>query len=119
MLRAELHDSAETLSVKLAGRLTGSDAEHIRDLITRSSATGKLVVDLGEIVFIDATGEQVLSLLGRLGAEFVASTSYALDACERLRLPLAKTNGSRENKAHASPLNNNHSTDHSTGPKKS
>lgn len=102
MLRAELHDSAQTLSVKLAGRLTGSDAEHIRDLITRSTVVARLVVDLAEIVFIDTMGEQVLSLLGRLGAEFVAPTSYALDVCERLHLPLAQTNGSHGNRTHES-----------------
>ena len=102
MLRAELRDSAETLSVKLEGRFTGPDAEHIRDLITRSTIVAKLVVDLAEIVFIDTVGEQVLSLLGRLGAEFVAPTSYALDVCERLHLPLAQTNGLRANKTHAS-----------------
>jgi hypothetical protein len=53
MLRAEPRDSAETLSVKLEGRFTGSDAEHIRDLITRSTIIGKLVVESAEIVFID------------------------------------------------------------------
>jgi len=119
MLRAELRDSAETLSVKLEGRFTGSDAEHIRDLITRSTIVAKLVVDLAEIVFIDTVGEQVLSLFGRLGAEFVAPTSYALDVCERLHLPLAQTNGSRANKTHASPSNNSRPADDSTEPKKS
>ena len=119
MLRAELRDSAETLSVKLEGRFTGSDAEHIRDLITRSTIVAKLVVDLAEIVFIDTLGEQVLSLLGRLGAEFVAPTSYALDVCERLHLPLAQTNGWRANKTHASPSNNSRPADDSTEPKKS
>jgi hypothetical protein len=119
MLRAELLDSAETLSVKLEGRFTGSDAEHIRDLITRSTIVAKLVVDLAEIVFIDTLGEQILSLFGRLGAEFVAPTSYALDVCERLHLPLAKTNGSRANKTQASPSSNRRSVDDSTEPEKS
>jgi hypothetical protein len=99
MLRAELRDSAETLNLKLEGRFTGSDAEHVRELITRSTLVAKLVVDLAEIVFIDTIGEQVLSLFGRLGAEFVAPTSYALDVCERLHLPLAQTNGSCANRA--------------------
>ena len=119
MLRAELRDSAETLSVKLEGRFTGSDAEHIRDLIARSTIVAKLVVDLEEIVFIDTVGEQVLSLFGRLGAEFVAPTSYALDVCERLHLPLAQTNGSRANKTHACPSNNSRPADDSPEPKKS
>jgi len=119
MLRAELRDSAETLSVKLEGRFTGSDAEHIRDLITRSTIIAKLVVDLAEIVFIDTLGEQILSLFGRLGAEFVAPTSYALDVCERLHLPLAKTNGSRANGTQASPSSNSRPADDSTEPEKS
>ena len=118
MLRAELRDSAETLSVKLEGRFTGSDAEHIRDLITRSTILAKLVVDLAEIVFIDTIWEQVLSLFGRLGAEFVAPTSYVLDVCERLHLPLAQTNGSRANKM---PVHSNNSlaANDSTEPKTS
>jgi hypothetical protein len=119
MLRAELCDSAETLSVKLEGRFTGSHAEHIRDLITRSTIVAKLVVDLAEIVFIDAVGEQVLSLFGRLGAEFVAPTSYALDVCERLHLPLAQTNGWHANRTHESLSNNIRPADDSTEPKKS
>lgn len=118
MLRAELHDWADTLSVKLEGRFTGRDAEHIRDLMTRSTIVAKLVVDLAEIVFIDTVGEQVLSLFGRLGAEFVAPTSYALDVCERLHLPLAPTRASHANKTHASPSNNSRPAD-STEPKKS
>ena len=93
MLRVELSDSPGTLNIKLEGRFTGNDAEHTRDLITRSTILAKLVIDLGEVVFVDAVGEQVLSLFGRLGAQFVASTSYTLDICERLHLPLAQTNG--------------------------
>jgi hypothetical protein len=49
----------------------------------------KLVVDLTDVTFIDSSGEEVLLFLGRLEAEFVAETSYTLDFCERLSLPLA------------------------------
>jgi len=94
MLRVEIVDSAETLRIKLEGRLAGNDAEHTRILVWPFAAdiqrgTGMtLVVDLTEVMFIDALGEEVLSFWGRLGAQFVATTSYAVDVCERLHLPL-------------------------------
>ena len=99
MLRVELFDSAETLILTLEGRFTGSDAEHTRTLTTRLAAREKVLVDLTEVVFVDATGEEVLSFLGQLGAQFVAPNSYALDVCERLNLRVAP-NGS----SHLSPL---------------
>lgn len=93
MLRVEIFDSAETLILKLEGRFTGSDAEHTRMLTTRLAAREKLLVDLTEVVFIDAAGEEVLSFLAQLGTQFVAPNSYALDVCERLNLRVAP-NGS-------------------------
>ena len=99
MLRVEICDSAETLILKLEGRFTGDDAEQTRALAARFATRGKFLVDLTEVVFVDAAGEEVLSFLGRLGAEFVAPNSYVLDVCERLNLPVAP-NGS----SHLNPL---------------
>src|ERR1700687_5348099 len=93
MLRVEICDSAQTLILKLEGRFTGDDAEQTRTLAARFAACRKVLVDLTEVIFIDAVGEEVLSFLGRFGAEFVAPNSYALDVCERLNLPVAP-NGS-------------------------
>jgi len=93
MLRVEICDSAETLTLRLEGRFTGDDAEHTRTLAARFASRGKLLVDLTEVVFIDAVGEEVLSFLGHLGAQFVAPNSYVLDVCERLNLHVAP-NGS-------------------------
>jgi len=93
MLRVEICQSADTLILKLEGRFTGSDAEHTRMLTTRLAAREKLLVDLTEVVFVDATGEEVLSFLGQLGGEFVTPNSYVLDVCERLNLGVAP-NGS-------------------------
>lgn len=86
MLRVELHDSV----LRLEGRLTAADAEHIRTLIARAEMPAKVFVDLTELTFVDSVGETVLSFLGRLGAEFVADTAYSLDVCERLDLRLAR-----------------------------
>lgn len=91
MLRVQLLGPVGVLTLKLEGRFAGADAEHTRMLIARSPVDVRLVVDLTDVVFVDAIGENVLLFLGRLGAEFVASTSYTFDVCERLRLPLART----------------------------
>src|SRR3984893_6765814 len=105
MLRVDICDSAETLILRLEGRFTGDDAEHTRTLAARFAARGKVLVDLTEVVFIDAAGEEVLSFLGQFGAEFVAPNSYVLDVCERLNLRVAP-NGSSRLSALGNPLSN-------------
>jgi hypothetical protein len=45
-------------------------------------------VDLSEVTFADAAGEEALQWLRSVGAKFVAESSYALHLCERLHLPL-------------------------------
>jgi anti-anti-sigma regulatory factor len=90
LLRVEIQDSENTLILKLEGRFTGNEAENTRTLVTHCHIPIRFVVDLTEITFIDSLGEEVLSFLGQLGAEFVAETSYSLDACERLRLRVAR-----------------------------
>ncbi len=90
MLRVQIHHSANILSLKLEGRFTGNDAENTRPLLTRYREGIRLIVDLTDVTFIDSVGEEVLSFFGRFGAEFAASTSYALDICERLDLRLAR-----------------------------
>ena len=94
MLRVEMHDSANSLTLKLEGRFTGDDAENTRTLVTRCREGMRLVVDLIDVTFIDSVGEEVLSFFGRFGGEFVAPTSYTLDICERLHLRLARDGAS-------------------------
>ena len=94
MLRVKMQESLDVLTFALEGRLTGEGAEHLRSLVTRCDPDMRLVVDMTEVMFIDGIGEDVLSLLKRLGSEFIAETSYSLNVCERLGLPLVRTNGS-------------------------
>lgn len=89
MLRVEIHDSVDTMIFKLEGRFTDGGADHVRTLVTRCPSEMKLVIDLTDITFIDSDGEEVLLFLRRIGAEFIAETSYTLDFCERLSLPLS------------------------------
>jgi hypothetical protein len=88
-----MQEAVDVLTFRLEGRLTGEGAEHVRTLGTRSDPEMRLVIDLTDVMFIDGVGEDVLSLFKRLGAEFIAETSYSLHVCERLRLPLVGTNG--------------------------
>ena len=90
MLRVKTQESEGALHCRLEGRFTGEGAEHLRLLVTHNDSTLELVVDLTEVMFIDAVGENVLSFIKKLGGEFVAETSYARDICERLQLPLSR-----------------------------
>lgn len=100
MLRAELHDASNSIWLRVEGRFVGAFAEEARTLVVRCKLPWKLVVDLSEITFVDASGEEVLSWLGRIGAHFVANSCYALDVCERLHLSILKRSGSRCAPAH-------------------
>ena len=75
------------LICRLEGRFTGKGAEEVRTLVTRCDSKLELVVDLTDVMFIDAIGEEVLLFVKRLGAQFVAETSYSRDVCERLQPP--------------------------------
>jgi hypothetical protein len=88
MLRVQTQESDGSLICRLEGRFTGTGAEEVRTLVTRCDSKMELVVDLTEVMFIDAIGEQVLLFVKKLGAQFVAETSYSRDVCERLQLPL-------------------------------
>jgi STAS domain len=90
MLRVEIQDSGNASVIRLEGRLAGEWVDGVRTAVTHCNQERKLVVDLREVTFIDAAGEEVLLFLRRLAAEFIADTSYTLDICERLHLPVAR-----------------------------
>lgn len=89
MLRVEIDNSASTVRLKFDGRFTSVDAQNTRTLVNHCFDRLTLLVDITDVTFIDSAGEDVLSFFGRLGAEFIADTSYLLDMCERLHLRLA------------------------------
>jgi hypothetical protein len=112
MLRVKTQESEGALMCTLEGRFTGEEAEHVRLLVTHCTSKLELVVDLTEVMFVDAVGEDVLSFVKKLGGEFVAETSYARDICERLQLPLVGNHdqdselaGNRNGNGHRPPNN--------------
>ena len=71
MLRVDIHDPADILSLKSEGS-SAVMTSSTRTLMTRCRDGMKLGVDLTEVTFIDVVGEEVLSFFSRLGAQFVA-----------------------------------------------
>jgi len=92
MLRVERHDTSNTTWLRVEGRLVGTFAEDVRSAVVGCKFLSSLIVDLTELMFVDAGGEEVLLWLGGMGAQFVADNTYSLDVCERLHLPLLKGN---------------------------
>src|SRR5271165_6698124 len=103
MLRVQTQELDGALICRLEGRFTGEGAEEVRRLVTRCDSKLEFVVDLTDVMFIDGIGEEVLLFVKRLGAQFVAETSYSRDICERLQLPLM---GKRKSNTHG-PGNSN------------
>jgi hypothetical protein len=89
MLRVEFQDVGNTVTMRLEGRFVGAFAEDTRDLVTRCKIPPRLVVNLSEVTFVDAVGEEVLLWLAGIGGEFVAENCYPLHVCECLHLPMA------------------------------
>jgi hypothetical protein len=90
MLRVEVQDIGNTATLRVEGRFVGPFARDTRDLVTRTKIPLRLVVNLSEVTFVDAVGEEVLSWLARIGGEFIAENCYPLHVCERLHLPMAR-----------------------------
>ena len=90
MLRVEFQDVGKTLTMRLEGRFVGPFAEEARELLTRSKIPPRLVVNLSEVTYVDAVGEEMLSWLARIGGKFIADNCYPLHVCERLHLPMAR-----------------------------
>src|SRR5208337_375402 len=83
MLRAQTQELDGALICRLEGRFTGKGAEEVRTLVTRCDSKLELVVDLTDVMFIDALGEEVLCL----------SRGSALSSLPRLRIPGTFANG--------------------------
>ena len=90
MLRVEYQDVGNTVTMRVEGRFVGAFAKDARELVTRCRISMPLVVNLSEVTFVDAVGEEVLSWLARIGGEFVAENCYPRHVCERLHLPMVR-----------------------------
>jgi hypothetical protein len=71
MLRVEVHDASNTTWLQVEGRFVGAFAEDTKAMVVRCKLPSHLVVDLSEVTFVDAEGEEVLLWLACIGAQFV------------------------------------------------
>ena len=90
MFRIDVYEENGKATMKIAGRVGVQSAEEIRQQIFCYRAPHQLLVDLSEVTFVDKSGEQALSWLGHIGAQFIADGFYCLDICERLNLRIVK-----------------------------
>ena len=89
MVRIKFDERPTGVTMRIMGRLAGHFAEETKQLVLDRKFPRDLVVDLSEVTFADDYGEEALTWLGRLGAKFIAESSYASDVCERLHLPIS------------------------------
>jgi hypothetical protein len=76
MLRITVYDNPESLTFQLEGRLAGpwvQEAEECRQRMLAGRRRPSIRFDLAGVTFIDAAGKAYLSVMHRLGAEFVAA----------------------------------------------
>ena len=104
MFKAEMRWLQIGPTLKMKGRLVGRWAEQARCVVSADVVPKGLIVDLNEVMCIDAAGERFLAWLASVGAVFAASTDHAIAICERLglspqqRIP-APRHGSKENRS--------------------
>src|SRR5260370_35140993 len=87
MVSIELDKVMNAVTIQIEDQFVGSFADDVRALIARCKTPSRLVMNVSEVTFVDAIGEEALSWLGRIGAEFVAEGASPLQLCERLHLP--------------------------------
>jgi anti-anti-sigma regulatory factor len=73
MLRVKTQESEGGLICRLEGRFTGEGAEDLRMLVTHCNSKLELVVDLTEVMFVDAVVEDVLSFIKRSAVQFIVA----------------------------------------------
>jgi anti-anti-sigma regulatory factor len=100
MLRITVTEGASEQRWVLQGRLTGSSVEEFTTnwRINRQdrAPTESCIVDLSEITSIDKDGEQVLLMMIRDGAKFVATGVYTKHLLESLSAEIANRPYSHE-----------------------
>src|SRR5271157_2738566 len=88
MLRMEFYEFPDYMKMRMEGRFVRDFAEHARTLIGDSKPPSRLIVDLSEVNFVDAVGEEVLLWFKEIGVTFTADSAYSHDVCDRLQLPI-------------------------------
>lgn len=70
----------------LEGRLTGEWANELMRVIGATIPGAGCTINLEEVSYVDASGEEALRALREKGASFQAENAYGKDLCRRLHL---------------------------------
>jgi hypothetical protein len=87
MLKITLLDSAEEFRFRLEGKLSGPWVAELHQCwVTASSTTAgrRTVVDLDDVEFVDARGEELLSDMSEEGVLLLASTPFMRSVVEQI-----------------------------------
>ena len=66
---------ANSPTLTLEGRLAGAWAEQARTLFGKDSLPKGLIIDVTDVSYVDATGEEALQWFCSLGAKFIAKAT--------------------------------------------
>jgi hypothetical protein len=116
MLRITPPSSNTAGAFILQGRLTGLWARELLRVARTHNQGYRHTFDLQKVVFVDASGEEVLRLLAARGATFITDSTYGKSLCNRLRLdrvsPFERANDNGKcGKAHAHALDTSAAVD--------
>ncbi|MDR3723727.1 MAG: hypothetical protein P4K83_04480 [Terracidiphilus sp.] len=89
MLRIFLENHGETSIVRIEGKFAGPDSFNYVSRLMQGLQPNRVVVNLSEVSYVDADGEQALVWLCQIGASFKTTTYYTIDLCRRLSLKMA------------------------------
>ena len=90
MVRVEFHERDDKTTLKIEGRLVGHVATDVRSAIASKETSGRLIVDLSDLTWVDIKGEELLLWLARTGCFFVTGNAYSSIVSEKLSLRLLR-----------------------------
>ncbi|MDR3793009.1 MAG: hypothetical protein P4L03_06480 [Terracidiphilus sp.] len=89
MLRIFLENHGETSIVRIEGKFAGPESFNYVSKLIQGLPPNRVVVDLSEVIYVDAEGEEALFWLSQIGVFFKATSYYTIEICRRLCLKMA------------------------------
>ena len=87
MLRMNFGKGSDAILIRMEGHFAGDFAKHALQLIANSQRPSGFIADLTAVSYVDAGGEEVLTLLKYMGVRFKAESEVGRCICNRLQLP--------------------------------
>lgn len=88
MLRMNFGQGSDMIVIRMQGHFVGDFAKHALQLIAHAERPAGFIADLSGVSYIDAVGEEVLTLFKDMGVSFKADSEVSRYICDRLQLPL-------------------------------